>query len=303
MDVHLRDLRYFVAVAQHLHFGRAAQELFVSQPALSKQIRALESRLRVRLFDRDQRAVRLTTAGTALLPRALETLDAWSAAERVLGAVAQAAASTLHVGMSTGLGRGLLPAVRSRLADIAPRVTLQIRQVAWHDPTGGLSATMDEGNDAAFVWLPFTEPDRFETLTVAVESRLVMLSSKHPLAGQAAVAFESLLDEPFLALPAAGGAARDFWLASDSRAGRPAVIGAEIASTDETREALVAGLGVCLVAEGNSALFEHDQIAVRPVTGIPPAELVLAWRRDDKRPLLHALVEATQAAIRTEPAP
>ena len=70
MDVHLRDLRYFVAVAQHLHFTRAAETLYVSQPALSKQIRALERQLRVTLFERDHSTVRLTRAGTELLPHA-----------------------------------------------------------------------------------------------------------------------------------------------------------------------------------------------------------------------------------------
>lgn len=301
MDVHLRDLRYFAAVAEHLHFGHAAQELFISQPALSKQILALEGKLRVRLFDRDRRAVRLTAAGTALLPHALQTLAAWAAAERALGVASHAAASTVRVGISTGLGRGLLPAVRSRLTDIAPDVTLQLRQVAWDDPTGGLSTTTEAGNDAAFVWLPFEQPGRFETLTVALEPRLVMLPATHPLADEPAVGFESLLDEPFLALPAASGVARGFWLASDRRGGRPPVIGAEIASTDETREALIAGLGVCLVAQGNTALFEHDQIAVRPVTGVPPAELVLAWRHEDNRPLLRALVAATRLAIAPSP--
>ncbi len=69
MDVHLRNLRYFVPVAEHLHFTRAAEALFVSQPALSKQVRALEAQLRVPLFDRDRQHVRLTSAGAALLPR------------------------------------------------------------------------------------------------------------------------------------------------------------------------------------------------------------------------------------------
>ncbi|GAB3754690.1 LysR family transcriptional regulator [Microlunatus parietis] len=297
MDVHLRELRSFVAVAEHLHFGRAAEALYVSQPALSKQIRALEGQLRVRLFERDRRTVRLTAAGTALLPQIRNVLAAWADAEAELAATAAETAATLVVGISTGLGRGLLPAIRARFADAAPTATLQLRQIGWADTTGGLTGPAEEGCDAAFVWLPLAEPERYDWITVATEQRLVLLPAGHRLAGAEAIPFESLLDEPFLALPAAAGVNRDFWLATESRGGRPPVIGAEIASTDETREALGAGLGVCLVAAGNVPLFRGDDIAVRPVTGVPPSELVLAWRRGDRRPLLRTLIEATGAGV------
>src|SRR3954447_11776614 len=103
MDVHLRDLRYFVAIAEHLHFTRAAEALHVSQPTLSKQVRALEGQLRVPLFERDRRAVRLTPAGAALLPHARAVLEAWSRAEQELAEAAAAHRATLVVGISTGL--------------------------------------------------------------------------------------------------------------------------------------------------------------------------------------------------------
>jgi DNA-binding transcriptional LysR family regulator len=77
MDVHGRDLRYFVAVAEELHFTRAAERLFISQPALSKQIRMLERQLGASLFDRGRDGVQLTPVGAALLPHAREVLAAW----------------------------------------------------------------------------------------------------------------------------------------------------------------------------------------------------------------------------------
>jgi DNA-binding transcriptional LysR family regulator len=134
MDVHLRELRYFVAVAEHLHFGRAAESLFVSQPALSKQIRTLERQLRVRLFVRDRHTVRLTAAGTALLPRAREVLAAWEQAEDALAAASAESAATLTVGINTGIGRGMLPAVRARFEAAAPTARLLVRQVAGTTP-------------------------------------------------------------------------------------------------------------------------------------------------------------------------
>jgi len=295
--VHLRELRYFLAVAEQLHFGRAAEQLFVSQPALSKQIRALEQRLRVPLFDRDRRTVGLTAAGAALVPAARDVLAAWERAEGDLAAVTAAAGATLVVGISTGLGRGLLPAVRARFATAVPDAQLRVRQVRWDDPTGGLAAgSDDERTDAAFVWLPLPEPERFQWITVATEPRRLLLPAAHPLAARDVIEFADLLDEPFLALPESSGPLRDYWLASELRDGRAPVIGAEIASTDETAEALAAGLGVCLIAAGNAALFRDDAIAVRDVAGLTPSELVLAWRRGDRRELLRRFVAATRAS-------
>ena len=297
MDVHLRELRYFLAVAEQLHFGRAAEQLFVSQPALSKQVRALEQRLRVPLFDRDRRTVGLTAAGAALVPAARDVLAAWERAEGELAAVTAAAGATLVVGISTGLGRGLLPAVRARFATAVPDAQLRVRQVRWDDPTGGLAAgSDDERTDAAFVWLPLPEPERFQWITVATEPRRLLLPAAHPLAARDVIEFADLLDEPFLALPESSGPLRDYWLASELRDGRAPVIGAEIASTDETAEALAAGLGVCLIAAGNAALFRDDAIAVRDVAGLTPSELVLAWRRGDRRELLRRFVAATRAS-------
>ncbi|MCP3802841.1 LysR family transcriptional regulator [Allokutzneria sp. A3M-2-11 16] len=288
MDVHLRELRYFVAVAEHLHFTEAAEALYVSQPALSKQIRALEAQLRTPLFVRGRRGVQLTPAGCALLPAACEVLAAWSSAEDVLASVAADSSATLVIGMSTGLGRGLLPAIRARFAEAAPGVRLVLKQVGWEDITAGLDAEDRQRTDAAFVWLPLTEPERFEWVPVAVEPRLVALPQTHPLAAREEIDFADLLDEPFLALPKASGPARDHWLAVDARGGLPAVIGGEIASTEETVEALTSGLGVCLVAEGNAVLVTRDGIVTRPVRGLSPSTLALAWRRDDDRPLLRA---------------
>lgn len=297
MDVHLRELRYFVAVADQLHFRRAAESLYVSQPALSKQIRALEDQLKVRLFERDHRSVRLTAAGEALLPHARQVLADWQSAEEAVTAATAITDATLTVGMSTGLGRGLLPAVRARFSAAAPHATLRLKQIAWDDPTGGMA---DGLTDAAFIWLPLPA-DTYAWTTVAVEDRLVLMPAFHPLAAEETLDFADLLDEPFLAHPRHSRAARDYWLATDARHGREPVIGAEIASTDETREALLAGLGICLVAAGNVDLFRDDQLTVRPLTGVAPSELVLAWRRDDRHPLLRTLIEATRASLGRTP--
>ncbi|WP_228472652.1 LysR family transcriptional regulator [Streptomyces cyaneochromogenes] len=291
MDVHVRDLRYFVTVAEDLHFTRAAERLYVSQPALSKQVRALERQLGVELFRRDPQGVTLTDAGTALLPHARRVLDAWSEGSAAMEAARAAARGTLVVGMSTSPGRGgLLPAIRSRFTADHPDTVLRLRQVSWQDPTAGLA----EGDaDVAFVWLPLPDADRYGWTVIAREPRLVALPESHPLAARTEIDFADLADEPFLALPAAAGPLRDYWLALEERGGRPPRIGAEIASTEETYEALVAGLGVCLVATGNAPLITLGGVVTRPVRGISPSRYALAWRVEDGgRPLVRAYAEA-----------
>lgn len=295
IDVHVRDLRYFVAVAEDLHFTRASERLYVSQPALSKQIRALERQLGTELFRRDRHGVTLTDAGTALLPHARRVLEAWREGAAAVDAVRSARQNTLVVGMSTSPVRGgLLPAIRSRFTAAHPEAVLRLRQVNWQDPTAGLA---DGSADVAFVWLPLPGQDRYAWTVVAEEPLMVALPDTHPLAARDTVDFTDLLDEPFLALPESTGPLRGHWLALGSRDGRPPRIGAEIASTEETYEALAAGLGVCLVAAGNVPLLTLGGVTARPVRGVPPSRYVLAWRREEgHRPLVRAYARACRQA-------
>ncbi|MEU9911578.1 LysR family transcriptional regulator [Streptomyces sp. NPDC051001] len=292
-DVHLRDLRYFLAVAEDLHFTRAAERLYVSQPALSKQVRSLERQLGVELFRRDRQGVMLTGAGEALLPHARRVLADWAEGAAAVAAARSAQRSTLVVGMSTSPGRGgLLPAIRSRFTAAHPDAALRVRQVSWEDPTAGLA---DGDADVAFVWLPLPDADRYAWTVVAEEPRLIALPETHPLASRPELDFADLADEPFLALPESAGPLRDHWLALDERAGRPARVGAEIAGTEETYEALVAGLGICLVAEGNAPLITLGGVVTRAVRGVSPSRYVLAWREGDRRPLVRAYAEACRS--------
>lgn len=296
-DVHVRDLRYFVAVAEDLHFTRAAERLYVSQPALSKQVRALERQLGTALFRRDRHGVELTPAGTALLAHARRVLAAWEDGWAEVERAKTAQRSTLTVGMSTSPGRGgLLPSIRSRFTAAHPEAELRLRQVGWQDPTAGLA---DGTSDVAFVWLPLPDERRYDWTVLAEEPRLVALPETHPLAARAEIAFADLADEPFLALPPSAGVLRDHWLALPERAGRPPRIGAEIAGTEETYEALVAGLGICLIAAGNASLITLGGVVTRPVPDLPPTRYALAWRRTDgERPLVRGYAGACHEAVR-----
>ncbi|HTF47734.1 MAG TPA: LysR family transcriptional regulator [Pseudonocardia sp.] len=289
MDAHLRDLRYFVAVADELGFTRAAERLFISQPALSKQIRQLESLLRVALFERGHRGVALTAAGAALLPAARQLLTQWDEAQRAVGDAAAYAAAVLRVGISTSVGRGLLPAIKCAFTERRPGWQLQIRQIDWNDPSVGLR---DGSTDVTLRWLPVPEPSAVSWQVLSTEPRWVAMSAKHRLADCQEVDFADLLDEPFLALPTSAGPLRDYWLAIDHRQGRPIRVGAEVHNADETFEAVANCLGVVLLSEGNASIYRREDVIARPVKGLTPSELAVAWRVDDHRTAIKDFVDA-----------
>ncbi|MGV9771857.1 LysR family transcriptional regulator [Streptosporangium sp. NPDC003464] len=282
-------MRYFVAVAEELSFTRAAERLFISQPALSKQIRQLEELMRVRLFDRDRRTVRLTAPGEALLPAARRLLQQWDEAQQAVDAAVAAEASRLTVGMSTSVGRGLLGTLRERFTERRPACDLRLRQVNWTDPTAGLA----EGEvDVAFVWLPFPGQDDLNIRVVAREPRWVAFRHDHWLAGRDEVAFAELLEENFLALPESAGPLRDHWLATDERGGRSPVVCTTVTNAEETFAALESGDTIVLLAAGNAEIYRRPGIMTIPVTGLSPSVLALAWRPGDHRSTIRDLVEA-----------
>jgi DNA-binding transcriptional LysR family regulator len=285
MDVNLRSLRYFVAVAEELSVTRASERLYVSQPALSKQIQQLERTLRATLLQRDPRGVTLTAAGEELLAQARPLIAAWDTAVRAVRAAADV--RVLRLGMQTSLGRSLYPAVRTLFTASLPSWGLTLRLYPWTDPSAGL---LSHSTDAAFIWLPV--PVGLSYRVLLREPRWVALPSEHPLAALPSVPVSDILDEPFIALPSEAGPARDFWLAADARDGQEARVALEVNSPDETFEAVASGLGVHLLAAGNADIYARPGIVCRPVVGLSPCELAVAWRDNDARAELGAFVAA-----------
>src|SRR5215468_8160009 len=282
MDAHLRDLRYFVAVAEELNFTRAAERLHISQPALSKQIQGLETALRAQLFARDRRHVTLTAAGRALLDVARPLLDRWDEGTATVADAAATEVRKLRIGTLTSIGRDLYPRVVDHFGKREPGWRLELRSFSWADPTAGLRG---HAADAAFLWLPLDADD------IAVR---VLFAEPRYAADIAA--------EPFVALPRAAGPLREFWLATDQRAGRPAVVAAEATSADEKFEVISAGAAVALVSEGNATVYDRPGIVCIPVRDLSPAQLAVGWRRNDQRRAVRSFVDAcTDAAAGVRP--
>ncbi|MEJ3657751.1 LysR family transcriptional regulator [Actinomycetes bacterium KLBMP 9759] len=293
MDVHLRDLRYFVAVAEELSFTRAAAErLSISQPALSKQIRQLEIRLRTELFDRSDGSVSLTAAGEALLPHARRMLADWADAVASVGEAAAATQQTVWIGLHSRAGHALVHAVAADVEARLPGWRAEFRQVGGTDPAAGLA---DGAVDVAIAWLPLPGGAGLSARVIAAEDRWVSLPAGHRLAGRTGIVFEDLHDEPFIALPAAAGPMRDFWLALDHR-GTPPVIAGEAATAEELFDAVAAGVGIALLSEGNTDLYRRDDVVHRRVVDLPPCELAALWRSGDRRTAVRVVVDACERA-------
>ncbi|MFL6092518.1 LysR family transcriptional regulator [Corynebacterium durum] len=289
MDVHLRDLRYFTAVAEELHFRKAAERLFVSQPVLSRQIARLEQDLKARLFIRDRRSVQLTSAGEALLHHTRHLLENWDAATKEVTTLARKEQSVLVIGLQTGVGRGMLHTLTQALNAIQWRP--ELHQVAWNDATAGVEA----GDcDAGFAWLGTTINPRCDYVVVAEEPIMLAVNSQHRLAGRRQASFAEISNEPLVALPESAKELRSFWLAEHARHGSPAPIACEAATADEALENVAAGTGSVFISAGNSILYAREGVHFLDVPDLPPARLAFLWRAGDTRDVIRVAASALQ---------
>jgi len=274
MDVDTRLLRYFVAVAQEGNLTRAAERLFLSQPALTKQIRQLEDLLGARLFTRSRTGMALTEAGGALAEGAPALLAHW---DRALGETRRAAARAdrvLRVGFLAGAANEATPGIIAEFSRRRPDWRVDMRQASWANPTAGL---LDGDVDVAVLRLPFPGQGALRVEVLFSEPRCVVLPSGHPLAARERIAWCELWDEPFVGAPPETGEWRDYWLGADGRDGRPVRIGAVTEHPDEWLSAIANGYGIALAPESAARYYARPGITYRPVTGVSPSTVGVAW--------------------------
>jgi DNA-binding transcriptional LysR family regulator len=295
LDVDTRVLRYFVAVADRLSFTRAARDLYVSQPALSRQIRQLEEDLGAELFVRTGRDIRLTGAGVELLPLARGILCGWQEAVRVVRSAAAAEANVLRVGFVASGGGGAARRARSAFAEQRPEVTVEPKRLDW----GGEPEALRQGMvDVAFVWLPADTTD-LDFRVVATEPRYVAVARDHPLAARAEVSIADLRDEPLMWTRKAPKEWVDWWAVNPRADGGEPVWGPENDNVEEMLEHVATGAAVCFGPESMVAYYAHPDLAWRPVTDIEPLRIAVAWVSGATSPVVRAFVEAT---VRLTPA-
>lgn len=290
MDVDTRLLRYFSAVAMEGNLSRAAEGLFVSQPALTKQIRRLESQLGVRLFTRSRTGMTLTAAGQALSDRVPAVLAGWDQALREARSAASQADRVLRVGFLAGAANEATQQIIAAFTRRRPGWRVEMRAASWTDPTAGLTSG---DADVALLRLPFPGRASFRVEVLITEPRYAALPASHRLAARDHIPFRDLWDEPFVAAPAETGAWRDWWLAADEREGHPVRIGAvtDSGQPDDWLAAIANGGGIALAPESAARYYARPGVTYRPVTGVSPSQVGVAWTpAADTKPVIQDFV-------------
>ncbi|MDT0442502.1 LysR family transcriptional regulator [Streptomyces johnsoniae] len=288
-DLETRELRYFVAVAEELHFGRAAVRLGMAQPPLSRAIRLLERRLGVRLLDRDRRGVALTDAGRVLLREARAALDAVAAAARRTRRAGEPKRPLVLV-TKAGASHELLQRLLDTLASEpgAPPVEVLLCEV-------GEQAGLLRGGraDVALMHRPFDDLAGFDTEDLRVEGQIALLPAGHPLASREQLTLADVRDVPDLPI------AR--WPRLDGS--YPDGPGPEVHTQSQLAQLVALGRTLLVIPASSRAWQWPDHVAV-PVVDAPDVTTVVAWRPDSHSPAITSLVRAAAGLRGTaQPAP
>jgi DNA-binding transcriptional LysR family regulator len=303
-ELEVRQLRYFVAVAEELHFGRAAERLGMAQPPLSRAIRELERQLGVRLLERTTRQVTLTPAGQVLLRDARAALDAVAAADR-RARHAGAQTPTLRLALKADYDAGLLPRILAAYEHEDAALPVELV----HGGRGEQASALRDGRaDVALVSTPFDERG-LDIEPLVTEPRLVALAATDPLAARtslhlADLAGRKLPDGSAAELgghpPSAGRDSRVGGVQPPAGAARPHLDIAQIFNLIEVGDV------VWLPPVSIARLHPRPHIVYRTVTDLGPTTLTVAWPRDSRSATVAAFVRsavAVAAAVAGEGTP
>ena len=297
MDVNLTELRAFLTLADHLHFGRAADQLHLTQPALSKQIQRLEQKVGGTLVVRRYRDVRLTTAGQALVARARPLLRDVEMTMEAAQLAARGRLGTLRIGFGIATILELLPNVLLRFRSAYPDVELRMRDMS---TPGQLQALVRGDLDVGFVRLPVDDP-RIVARPILHERLVLALGPKSPWRSRLGLA--SVAHEPFITIARTTSASfYDHVVAVCRAAGFTPNIVQEASELFTVLMLVRAGMGVALVPSA-SVFRGVPGVRVRAVA--PPEaawDIGIAWSALRARePLLEAFLELTQRFYRPKP--
>lgn len=288
-DIDLRKVRYFVAVAERLHFGQAATALHITQPALSRQIQQLEREIGVELFVRSSREVALTPAGEQFVDFSRQLL---ALTQTALENVRRTAAGTDVFRVGFMLGMDTEPTLRVFSAG-HPGISVLLERLHWWNHG---EAVRSGHIDAGFVRLPIAE-EGIEILPLYTEVIHVALPSDHPQAARTAVEIADVAAEPVLRYADAIPAWNAFWCADPRPDGTQAKPGPVVHDMEEIVEYVRTGRGVAFLPDAVCTMFPRPGITYVPVTDLPPGQVALAWPAGRRTPLVRALANAARQSL------
>jgi DNA-binding transcriptional LysR family regulator len=300
-----RTLRYFVATAEALHVGRAAEQLGVAQPALSQQIRVLEAQLGVQLFHRAHRRIELTDAGKVFLAEARQLLTASDRATRLARDAARGAAGELHVGYTGSVVfEPRLRRVLRRFQSAYPAVTLNMHE---HTVEGLLAALQDMRLDIAFLRGPVSAmPAGVDSTVYSTSPLMAALPADHRLAAESSIDPKALADEGFITLlDSPGYGLADSLRFLGERAGFAPRIVLKAGSVMSVLGLVGAGLGVSIIPEFPLE-FSSSSFVLRPLDDAEATTQMLLATRSRitsaiERRFLQTVKEAAENPIQDSP--
>jgi DNA-binding transcriptional LysR family regulator len=290
--VDVRRLRYFLAVAEELHFGRAAERLAIAQPALSRQIAGLEQAIGALLFDRGRSNIHLTAAGEALLPRARDIIARVADAARVAKRASEGTVGVLQIGFVGSATFSILPGILNAFRTSHREVELVLHAMN----TAELRAALiDRSIDIAFARPGIQDPEMVNEL-VYREPLIIALSENDPLAAQERIALADLAARPFVLYPRHPRPSfADTILQICREQGFSPEIAQETMEIQTALSLVSVGAGVSLVPEATSEA-QLNGVAYRPILGeAPQTELSLSYRRDNRSAVLSAFCALVRA--------
>lgn len=293
----LRHLRYFAAVAETCHFGRAAERLHLAQPALSQAIRQLESELGTPLLVRTTRQVRLTPAGEFLQKEAQRVLGTVEDSVRGVQRIAEGKRGVVRLALTGTAAFSQLPRIARTVKRELPEVALEIHADLL---TPAQCDGLREGSIDLGVLRPPLTGDGLETLAIEVEPLVLAVPADHRLAVEPVVSMTDLRAEGFVLYSNRESAVNEAVLRSCERAGFAPRREHEAPGTAVLLALVAAGLGIALVP-GSVRAVPLVGVVFREVTDAGSTELALAWRREDPSPVVRSVIDTLVAADLTAP--
>ena len=293
--IELRPLRQFVAVAEELHFGRAARRLAMTQPPLTQAVQALERTLGVLLFERSKRTVALTPAGHALLDEARRLLRAAEALPAAVQAAALGQAGRLRLAFVSSIAYGALPLWLRGFREAQPGVQLQLREATLDVQLAAFAA---EEIDAGFVLhAPGAAPPGFAALAVLREAMWLALPEGHPASARKSLRDADIADAPLLIFPrAVTPSLYDAILARQRARGLTPQVAQEAIQMQTLVNLVSAGIGVAWVPESVTRLQRAGVVYRRVAGDAVMAETSLIWR-EPAAPVVQRFVEHVKAQL------